>query len=706
MSYTQQQIIEKNKQTKILLNTSSITHLSHLQELISVIQYHDWRYYTLSDSVITDFEYDHLFRLLKEYEQKHPNQILPNSPTQRISNSLNDAFETVEHTIPMLSLDNSYNAEDLYDFDRKVKELTGKEQISYVVEPKFDGASIALIYENDLLIRAATRGNGTLGDNITNNAKAIRSIPLSANFSQFGIEKVELRGEVLIKKDRFQKMNDERNKNGLSSFQNARNTASGGLRMKDPNEVAKRGLEAFIYQLGYTKHEQNEQLSINHSFSQNESINTLNQLGFRVPTNEKKLFATIDEVIQFTKEWEEKRDRYPYEIDGLVIKVDDFRLQDEIGATSHHPRWAIAYKFKAKQAHTRLLEIDYQVGRTGAITPVAKVEPVRLAGVTISSISLHNEDMITQKDIRIGDTVIIERAGDVIPYIVGSLVEKRSGLETPFQFIQHCPACSSKLERQEGEAVWRCVNIECPAQQEERMIHFVSKAAMDISGLGKDIVKRFMSENIISSILDIYHLQEKQKNILQLEGWKEKSVQNLMQGIEQSKTNPIWRLLVGLGIRHVGTTTAKMLQKQVSHILEFKHWTKEQFIELEDIGPKVAESLVEFFQHSENEHLIAQLEALGVNVKHNKDNETKSTQFDGQTFLFTGSLSKFTRDDAKKMVEQNGGKVISSVSKKLTYLVVGEKAGSKLKKAQAIETITIINEDDFLTLLNDSLKRN
>lgn len=684
---------------KFLLKKAVSKH--EIQQLIQVIQYHDWRYYTLSDSIITDFEYDHLFRLLKEYEQNNPTEIQANSPTQRISSSLNNEFETVAHTIPMLSLDNSYNADDLLDFDRKVKERSGKDNIKYVVEPKFDGASIALVYENDLLVRAATRGNGTLGDNITNNAKAIRSIPLKANFSQFGIDKVELRGEVLIEKNRFQKMNNEREENGLPIFQNARNTASGGLRMKDPNEVAKRGLEAFIYQLGYTKSGENEQLKIQNSFSQNESINILGQLGFRVPTSEKKQFDTIEQVIAFTQEWEEKRDQYPYEIDGLVVKVDDFRLQDEIGFTSHHPRWAIAYKFKAKQAQTKLLEIDYQVGRTGAITPVAKVEPVRLAGVTISSISLHNEDMITQKDIRIGDTVIIERAGDVIPYIVGSVAEKRTGNEIPFEFTQHCPACSSQLERQEGEAVWRCINIDCPAQQEERIIHFVSKSAMDISGLGKDIVKRFYKENIISNILDIYHLHQKQEQLLALEGWKEKSVKNLIQGIEKSKTNPTYRLLVGLGIRHVGTTTAKMLQKQVEHLLEFKHWTKEQFIELEDVGPKVADSLFEFFNHEENEQLITQLEQLGVNVKNEKNDDQTSTRLEGNTFLFTGSLSKFTRDDAKQLVENNGGKIVSSVSKKLNYLVVGEKAGSKLKKAEAIETITILNEDEFLALITD-----
>ena len=600
----------------------------------------------------------------------------------------------------MLSLDNSYNAEDLRDFDRRMKELSGKNDLQYVVEPKYDGASIALVYENDQLVRAATRGNGNLGDNITNNAKVIRSIPLQAEFSAHNIQKIELRGEVIIEKTVFEQLNESRVDSGLEPFQNARNTASGGLRMKDPNQVAQRGLEAFIYQIGYVQaNDGDEELKIGESYSQNENIELLGKLGFKVPKEEKELFNTIENVIEFCEAWEEKRDNYNYEIDGLVVKVDDYRLQKQIGSTSHHPRWAMAYKFKAKQATSKLIDIEYQVGRTGAITPVGKIEPVHLAGVTISSVSLHNEDIIQQKDIRIGDTVVVERAGDVIPYIVGPVKDLRTGNEEEFSFINECPSCFSELVKPEGEAAWRCINVECPAQAEERIIHFVGKTAMDISGLGKDIVKRFIQQGFIRQLIDIYYLNKKQSEILALEGWKEKSVQNLMKGIEDSKNNPLWRLIVGFGIRHVGSTMAKQLAKEVNHLSEFKNWSREELIALNDVGPKVAESIEEFFHNDQNIATIYELEELGVNVKNKTDERKSSHVLSGKTFLFTGSLTKFTRDEAKQMVEENGGKNLGSVSKNLNYLIAGERAGSKLKKAQELGTVSILNEDEFLNLI-------
>ena len=600
----------------------------------------------------------------------------------------------------MLSLDNSYNAEDLRDFDRRMKELSGKNDLQYVVEPKYDGASIALVYENDQLVRAATRGNGNLGDNITNNAKVIRSIPLQAEFSAHKIEKIELRGEVIIEKTVFEQLNESRVDSGLEPFQNARNTASGGLRMKDPNQVAQRGLEAFIYQIGYVQaNDGDEELKIGKSYSQNENIELLGRLGFKVPKEEKELFNTIENVIEFCEAWGEKRDNYNYEIDGLVVKVDDYRLQKQIGSTSHHPRWAMAYKFKAKQATSKLIDIEYQVGRTGAITPVGKIEPVHLAGVTISSVSLHNEDIIQQKDIRIGDTVVVERAGDVIPYIVGPVKDLRTGNEEEFSFINECPSCFSELVKPEGEAAWRCINVECPAQAEERIIHFVGKTAMDISGLGKDIVKRFIQQGFIRQLIDIYYLNKKQSEILALEGWKEKSVQNLMKGIEDSKNNPLWRLIVGFGIRHVGSTMAKQLAKEVNHLSEFKNWSREELIALNDVGPKVAESIEEFFHNDQNIATIYELEELGVNVKNKTDERKSSHVLSGKTFLFTGSLTKFTRDEAKQMVEENGGKNLGSVSKNLNYLIAGERAGSKLKKAPELGTVSILNEDEFLNLI-------
>ena len=668
--------------------------------LTKVINYHDWRYYSLSDPVVTDYEYDQLFKELQRIEKDHPHLLTATSPTQRVARALNSEFETVAHTVPMLSLDNSYNAEDLRDFDRRMKELSGKKDLQYVVEPKYDGASIALVYENDQLVRAATRGNGNLGDNITNNAKVIRSIPLQAEFSAHNIQKIELRGEVIIEKKVFKQLNESRINSGFEPFQNARNTASGGLRMKDPNQVAQRGLEAFIYQIGYVlAKDGDEELKIGKSYSQNENIELLGRLGFKVPKEEKELFNTIENVIEFCEAWEEKRDNYNYEIDGLVVKVDDYRLQKQIGSTSHHPRWAMAYKFKAKQATSKLIDIEYQVGRTGAITPVGKIEPVHLAGVTISSVSLHNEDIIQQKDIRIGDTVVVERAGDVIPYIVGPVKDLRTGNEEEFSFINECPSCFSELVKPEGEAAWRCINVECPAQAEERIIHFVGKTAMDISGLGKDIVKRFIQEGFIRQLIDIYYLNKKQSEILALEGWKEKSVQNLMKGIEDSKNNPLWRLIVGFGIRHVGSTMAKQLAKEVNHLSEFKNWSREELIALNDVGPKVAESIEEFFHNDQNIATIYELEELGVNVKNKTDERKSSDVLSDKTFLFTGSLTKFTRDEAKQMVEENGGKNLGSVSKNLNYLIAGERAGSKLKKAQELGTVSILNEDEFLNLI-------
>lgn len=667
-----------------------------VDSLRKIINYHDWRYYVLSEPIITDYDYDVLFKELKKIEELNPKLASADSPSQRVAQGLNDGFKNVAHLVPMLSLDNSYNKEDLLEFDRRVRNLSGQEEIKYVVEPKFDGASLSLIYENDQLVRAATRGNGTMGDEITNNARAIKSIPLTAEFSKYGIQKVELRGEVVIEKTVFDSMNKQRQKDGQPLFQNARNTASGGLRLKDPAQVSKRGLEAFIYQMGYVEASGNKELKIGTSYSQNETIDILMELGFKVPFKEKSIFPSINGIIDFAEQWEEKREEYNYEIDGLVIKVDDYRLQDEIGSTAHHPRWAIAFKFKAKQASTKLLHIDYQVGRTGAITPVAKLDPVHLAGVTISSVSLHNEEQILEKDIRIGDTIIVERAGDVIPYIIGPVKEARTGNEKVFQFITQCPSCDSELQKPEDQAAWRCVNPICPAQAEERLIHFVSKGAMNIDGLGKDIIKRFMAAGLIHDVADIYRLDY--DAILELEGWKERSVEKLKSGINDSKTNPLWRLLVGLGIRHVGSTSAKMLASKVEHVQQFASWTDEGLQDLEDVGPKVAESIIQYFTDENKLNLLSELEASGVNVS-NVIEEAASDKLNGKSFLFTGKLTKFTRDEAKELVESNGGKVASSVSKNLSVLVVGENAGSKLAKAQTIGTIEILSEDEFLALI-------
>lgn len=678
-----------------------------LAALRSVIDEHDRRYYIHADPLITDYDYDRLFAMLKALEEDYPDRITPDSPTQRVARGLNKEFPTVQHLVPMMSLENSYNAEDLKEFDRKVQEaLPEGEQVEYTVEPKYDGSSIALVYENDRLVRAATRGNGIEGDEITANARTIRTLPLNAPFSKYGIHRVEVRGEVMIELGNFRQLNEDRaalnnqlrldGKKELEMFKHARNTAAGALRMKDPKEVAARKLEAVIYQIGYAEDAKGEEVKADFLSSHYGNMDLLHSMGFHTPEGEKAKFSSIDEVVDFCLTWEARRDSYPYEIDGMVIKVDKKYHQMLIGGTAHHPKWAIAFKFKAKQATTRLRTIEYQVGRTGAVTPVAKLEPVILTGVEISSVSLHNQDFIAEKDIRIGDLVVVERAGDVIPYIAGVVPTARDGSEEVVQFPAACPSCDEKLVKPAEESIWRCINPDCPAQLEERLIHFVSKGAMNIDGLGRDIVIRFIQEGILTGLEDIYRLDY--DRILELDGWKKKSVDNLRQSVEASKANPSWRLLVGLGVRHVGVTTAKMLARQVELLTDFANWSEEELLELEDIGPKVAASICEFFGDQHNIGILNRLAALGLNIR--KEEETLlSDSLEGKTFLFTGTLTMFSRDQAKEMVEAHGGKNLSGVSAKLDYLVAGEKAGSKLVKATKLGTVAIISESDFLALI-------
>lgn len=669
---------------------------SDVSVLVELLQFHEYRYYVLNEPILSDYEYDQLYSRLKQLEEKHPERVQADSPTQRVSPDLIAGFNTVAHTVPMLSLDNSYNIDDLNEFDRRLKDKSEEEHINYVVEPKFDGSSIAIIYENDQLLRGATRGDGVEGEEVTTNVKTIQSIPVTAAFSKFGIHKIELRGEIVIRRDVFDNINKERAKKGEKLLANARNSAAGALRVKDPKEARARGLDAFLYQIGYAVDADGNDLLQSKLLNHDENINLLANLGFKVPMDESKLCKSITEVNDFIQSWEGKRETYDYDTDGMVIKANERSVQDKAGFTAHHPRWAIAYKFKAKQATTKLLDVEYQVGRTGAITPVGKVEPTQLAGVTISSISLHNADIIKQKDLHIGDTVLIERAGDVIPYVVKALEELRDGSELAIDFPSNCPICHTEAEKPEGEVVLRCVNAECPAQVEERMIHFVSKDAMDIDGLGKDIVRRFYSLGLLHNVEEIYQVDY--DKVLELEGWGERSVERLKVGIEASKERKPERVVYGLGIRHVGLTTAKVLMKAVDHIMELANLSIEELQELPDIGPKVAQSVHDFFKIESNVQMLQRLESFGLQFE-KEETEGGSNKLDGKTFLFTGTLTKMGRSEAKQLVEENGGKLISSVSKNLNYLVAGEKAGSKLKKAEAIETVSVITEDDFLEMI-------
>lgn len=674
-----------------------------VSELHEIIRFHEWKYYVLNSPVISDFEYDQLFKQLETLEAANPELITRASPTQRVSSDLTSDFEAVAHLTPMLSLANSYDADDLRDFDQSIHKALARdpeEKITYTVEPKFDGGSIALIFQDDQLVRAATRGNGEKGDEITSNARTIRSIPLKAPFLEDAISQIELRGEVIIRKDKFKTINESRAMAGLPIFANPRNAATGGLRMKDPGDTDKRGMEAFIYQISHLTRT-DEAIAKPFMQSHWEQMNLLQQLGFKVPTIERKLCKDIEEVIAFCREWEQRRDSYPYEIDGMVIKVDSISDQASIGATSHHPKWAIAYKFKAKQATAKLLHVTYQVGKIGSITPVAKLEPVQLAGVTVSSVSLHNEDFINQKDLHIGDHVLVERSGDVIPYIVKALPELRDGSEKKVEFPKFCPINTEEqvsLIRVEDEAAWRCPSCSCGAQDLQRIIFHVSKPAMNIDGFGKSIVERFYDLGWIQTMADVYHLDY--EAIADLEGFGERSARKLKDAIEKSKSNPIHRLLHSLSIHHLGQRASKILAGEVKHVLELGNWTEEDLMAIKDIGPVLAKNLVAYFRDPVHIDMLRDMERYEVNLQQTEEDKPLVIGDDapllGKTILFTGTFEHMSRKDAQAQAALKGAKNIGAVSGNLDILVVGAKAGSKLKKAQGLGNVEILNEEEFL----------
>jgi DNA ligase (NAD+) len=665
--------------------------------LRDVISYHDHRYYVMNDPVISDSEYDHLFHLLQDIEEQWPDLVTPTSPTQRIGEKVSGEFPEVEHLSPMLSLDNSYNLEDLKGFDDRVKKLSGTQKVSYTVEPKLDGTGISLVYENDQFVRGATRGDGRRGEDITHNLRVLRSIPLTINLSDRRIVKAEIRGEVLIQKDDFKQLNKQRDQQGENLFANPRNAAAGSLRLQDPEEVAGRNLTAWIYQISYAEDENGKDVLIDEFKTQERSIQSLYELGFKTPVDQLEVTSSVDELLDICEQWEDRREDFPFEIDGLVIKVNDLKQYDDLGVTSHHPRWAIAYKFKARQGTTRLKAVHFQVGRTGAITPVAELEPVEVGGVTISSATLHNEDYIKDKDIQLHDTVLVERAGDVIPYIVKPITENRHGNTEKIRFPKKCPSCNSKLVRPEGEAIWRCVNASCPTQAKQRIIHYVSKQAMDIEGLGSKIVDKLYEEGLLQSIPDIYELDY--ERIQQMEGFGKKSVSNLKKSVEASKDRPIHRLIYALSIPLVGSDTARTLADSVECVTELKSKSRDDLMELRDIGNTVADSVHNFFDRKENIRIVEQLEDAGVRVcKSQKEKEKKDT-LEGLTFVFTGGLENYTRDEAKELVESLGGRAVGSVSGNVDYVVRGEEPGSKLEEAEE-RGINIIDEDEFEQLIN------
>jgi DNA ligase (NAD+) len=673
-----------------------------IDNLIAVIKHHQQVYYTENKSIISDLEFDSLFNKLLEIEAEHPLLVRADSPSKQVGNDHTEGFDMVKHLTPMLSLENTYNMEDIADFDERLKKVLSLDKaltLEYVVEPKFDGGTTVLVYENDKLVRAGTRGNGEEGDDITANAKEIKGVLHQANFSQYGIKRIELRGETLMNKAVWQQLNNQRAQQNLPLLANTRNAATGAMRMKDAAEVKKRNLEIFVFQVSYCENYEGQQ-NLEQFETHYKILQMLAKLGFNVPFEHIKLVENFNQIEALANNWELIRDDHPYDIDGLVIKLNQLPLQTKAGYTSHHPRWAVAYKFGARNATTTLNDVEYQVGRTGAITPVAKLKAVPLGGVIVSNASLHNEDFIKERDIRIGDQVLVERAGDVIPYVKQVVEGKRTGTEKPIVFPSHCPVCNTALVRVPGEAAWRCDNTTgCDAQLAERLVYFASKDAMDIVGLGRANIERFFEMGILKSIPDVFKLDYNQ--IATLEGLGTRSATKMKQAIEDAKSRPISRLLAALGIRHFGLSSAKALTAHVQNIKELCLWTIEDYQKIHDFGPKVSESLYGFFSSTAANQLLVELEALGVNLQRlevETPQENANLPLSGKTILFTGTLS-MPREAAEKLAEDNGAKLISAVSKNLNYLVVGEKAGSKLEKAQKLG-LNILTEEEFLVLVN------
>jgi len=681
-----------------------------IEQLRELIIYHEWKYYINDNPIISDYDYDVLFQKLKDIETNHPDLITKDSPTMRVSSDLTEDFPTVTHYSPMLSLENSYNEDDLMDFDKQIRKLAEIDEetlIQYSVEPKYDGSTMTLVYENDYLVRGATRGNGIEGDDITPNAKVIYTIPLKANFNNKNIIKAELRGEALIRKDRFIKINDEREKEGLAIFANPRNAASGSLRMKDVSEVKKRELSVISYQLAYAIDSEGKDL-VSQFKTHTDSIKFLKDSGFKVPENGAKLCNGIKEAIDFCQEMESKREELPYEIDGMVIKVNEFEIQEKCGYTMHHPRWAIAFKFKAQQAVTTLERVEFQVGRFGTITPVAKISPVQIAGVVVRSVSLHNEDFILKKDLRLGDKVIVERAGEVIPYIVKSLPELRTGEEIPVKYPSSCPVndttSEALLTKEEKESAWYCDNCVCGKVDLQKLIFHVSKPGMNIDGFGESYVKRFWDLGWVKDMSDFYNLDY--VLISQLEGFGSKSAENIRNAVNKAKNNPLWRLLHSLSIKHFGKKASKLIAQRIDNIWELQNWTEEDFTVIHDIGPSVAKTVSEWFKDEKNIEILKRMETFGVNTNQSEDDKplevVENATFRDKTILFTGKLFQIKRKDAQDLATQAGAKNISAVSKNLDVLVVGEKAGSKLKKAKELGTVEIYTEDEFLEKIKEA----
>lgn len=653
------------------------------QTLRREIADHDYRYYVLDSPLITDAQYDQLLRELLAIEKQYPELVTPDSPTQRVGGKPREGFVTVAHRTPMLSLANAFGEEELRDFDRRVRAALPGEKVEYVVELKIDGLAVSLWYENGLFIRGATRGDGETGEDITPNLKTIPAIPLRLRET---VPALEVRGEVYMTKEAFLKLNEAREEAGEPPFANPRNAAAGSLRQLDPAVTAARKLNIFVYGLGFWE---GKDLSEHAA-----SLQWLGELG--LPVNRHfRVFGDMAEVIAYCTRWQQERFDLPYATDGMVIKVNSLDQQARLGATMKSPRWAIAYKFPAEEAKTMVKDIILRVGRTGVLTPTAVLEPVRLAGTTVTKATLHNEDMIKEKDVRVGDTVLVHKAGDIIPEVISVVKEARTGREKVFVWPERCPECGSRVIRPAGEAAVRCPNVACPARLREGLIHFVSRAAMDIMGLGPAILGQLLDKGLVRDPADLYQLRY--EDLVNLERMGPKSSQNLLDAIAASKTNPLHRLLFALGIRHVGERAAKILAERFGSMERLSRASFEELVAIPEIGPKIAESVVDFFATEKNRDLIQKLAAAGVNMQEEKA-PVQAKPLAGKLFVLTGTLSRYTRQQAQELIEGLGGRVTSSVSKKTDYVVVGEDPGSKYEKAVALG-VPVLREEDFIELI-------
>ncbi|MFY0712893.1 NAD-dependent DNA ligase LigA [Seonamhaeicola sp. NFXS20] len=660
---------------------------SQIESLRNELREHNYNYYVLDNPTISDYEFDLKLKELQALEEKHPEFFDANSPTQRVGGEVTKNFETVVHENRMYSLDNSYSKEDLQDWETRIKKLVDGD-IQYTCELKYDGASMSLTYENGKLVKAVTRGDGFQGDNVTANVKTIKSVPLQLKGDY--PPKFEIRGEIVLPFDGFNKMNEERIANGEEPYRNPRNTASGSLKLQDSSEVAKRPLECLLYSI------KGEDVAVSTQF---ESLQKARDWGFKVP-DAAKLVNSIDEVLEFIEYWDVHRHNLPYETDGVVVKVNSFQQQEELGYTAKAPRWAMAYKFKAEQVSTRLNSITYQVGRTGAITPVANLEPVELAGTTVKRASLHNADQIEKLDVRVGDEVYVEKGGEIIPKILGVDLSKRPKNSEPTQYITHCPECNTELVRQEGEAQHYCPNYNgCKPQVIGRIQHYISRKAMDIEGLGGETVALLVNAGLIKNYSDLYELTKEQ--VVPLERMAEKSADNLIEGIAQSVNIPFERVLYALGIRYVGETVAKKLAKHYKSIDAIANASQEDLVNVDEIGIKIAESVIDFFKSEQNINIIERLKGFGVQLEISaKELEGKTNILEGQSIVVSGVFESISRNELKKLIEDNGGKVSSSISSKTNFIVAGDNMGpSKKLKAEKLK-IDIISEYDFLQKIN------